>query len=181
LIINRQSEVRIDLAAARIFAKKVHTLLRLQRKEFNVCFVSDREIRKLNAAYRGKPTATDVLSFPWRQKNRVRPKLTADGFGRFLGDVVISARTARRNARAEGHSTRAEISWLILHGVLHLLGYNHETDTGEMNALELSLRDRLSGRVHATKPGKVKSARRQKSLRGAAAAGALSLKSRPCS
>jgi probable rRNA maturation factor len=56
---------------------------------------------------------------------------------------VISAETARRNARAATHSTAREIRWLILHGVLHLLGYDHETDRGEMAAFELALRERL--------------------------------------
>ena len=64
-------------------------------------------------------------------------------FAGFLGDVVISAESARRNARAAGHSTAREIRWLILHGVLHLLGYDHVTDQGEMNAVELALRERL--------------------------------------
>jgi probable rRNA maturation factor len=67
----------------------------------------------------------------------------ADEFAGFLGDVVISAEMARRNAVSAGHSTRCEIRWLILHGVLHLLGYDHETDDGEMTKLELSMRDRL--------------------------------------
>ena len=65
------------------------------------------------------------------------------GIANFLGDVVISVETARRNAAAEGHSTLNEIRWLILHGVLHLLGYDHEHDNGEMMALELALREQL--------------------------------------
>jgi rRNA maturation RNase YbeY len=64
-------------------------------------------------------------------------------FANFLGDVVISVETARRNAAAEGHSVLNEIRWLILHGVLHLLGYDHESDSGEMVALELALREKL--------------------------------------
>jgi rRNA maturation RNase YbeY len=65
-------------------------------------------------------------------------------FRDFLGDIVISAETARQNARAAGHSTAREIRWLILHGVLHLLGFDHETDRGDMTALEHSLRARLN-------------------------------------
>ncbi|HEV2177595.1 MAG TPA: rRNA maturation RNase YbeY [Terriglobia bacterium] len=61
----------------------------------------------------------------------------------FLGDIVISAETARRNARLEGHGTENEIRWLILHGVLHLCGFDHERDRGEMTTLELRLRRRL--------------------------------------
>ncbi len=68
---------------------------------------------------------------------------SAGQFAGFLGDVVISLETARRNARAEGHSIQNEVRGLILHGLLHLLGYDHETDNGEMTALELSLRDEL--------------------------------------
>jgi rRNA maturation RNase YbeY len=64
-------------------------------------------------------------------------------FRNFLGDIVISVETARRNARAEGHSLKTEIQWLVLHGLLHLLGHDHDADHGEMTALELSLRDRL--------------------------------------
>ncbi len=68
---------------------------------------------------------------------------TEHEFENFLGDVVISVETAQRNARAESHSTAAEIRWLILHGVLHLLGMDHEVDNGEMVARELQLRARL--------------------------------------
>ena len=116
--------------------------MRLGRRDFNVCFVDDPTIRRLNAAYRGQARPTDVLSFPWEDSNGWRDGAASE-FAGFLGDVVISAPTARRNARREGHSTANEIRWLILHGVLHLLGYDHETDRGEMTALELSLRERL--------------------------------------
>ena len=64
-------------------------------------------------------------------------------FKNFLGDIVISVDTAMTNARQEGHSTLNEIRWLILHGVLHLLGYDHEHDHGEMTRLEHALRSRL--------------------------------------
>jgi probable rRNA maturation factor len=116
----------------------------LNRRDLNICFVDDREIAKLNARYRGKGRPTDVLSFPW---GSVSPS-SNNGVGQaewhiFLGDVVISVQTARRNARAEGHSTLNEIRWLILHGVLHLVGYDHETDHGEMTAREVALRERL--------------------------------------
>ena len=135
--------------------------LRVDRQDFNVCFVDDRQIERLNLIYRGKKTATDVLSFPWNvEQDRLRPgeksrrlgrrkarQGAADRAGRefenFLGDIVISVETAERNARKEGHSTLNEIRWLILHGLLHLLGYDHESDSGEMTRLELALRRRL--------------------------------------
>ena len=169
MIINRQDKISLDLLATRDFVARVRKCLRLGRREFNVCFVRDHEIARLNAAYRGKAQPTDVLSFPWQAESKtagqdareVSPLLPArrkvsgkkgsafgNGFppsemANFLGDIVISAETARRNARAEGHSTAREIRWLILHGVLHLVGHDHESDQGEMTALELSLRARL--------------------------------------
>jgi probable rRNA maturation factor len=145
MIVNRQSEEPVDLDDARRFARSLRSALRLGRREFNVCFVGDKEIGRLNKTFRNKPQATDVLSFPWQAGGAaLRP--AEREFKQFLGDVIISARTARRNARAEGHSMRTEIRWLMLHGVLHLLGYDHETDSGEMAALELALRDRLNDR-----------------------------------
>jgi probable rRNA maturation factor len=94
-----------------------------------------------------------VLSFPWaetpgpaaskRAQPARRPELV--GIKDFLGDVVISVPAAERNAAMEGHSTVREMRWLILHGVLHLMGYDHESDDGEMMALELKLRDDLEG------------------------------------
>ena len=111
-----------------------------------MCLVDDPTIRRLNCAFRGQDRPTDVLSFPWRngsapsKSGRARePEL-----GAYLGDIVISAESARRNARDEGHPTGREILWLILHGALHLLGYDHERDSGEMNRLERRLRARLS-------------------------------------
>jgi probable rRNA maturation factor len=164
MVINTQKRTSVDLAAARAYVRKLRGTLGLGRREFNVCFVDDRKIEKLNATYLARSRPTDVLAFPSAAPTR-RPirgraafgRVFPDGAGRngregpaglrdFLGDVVISAEMARRNATAEGHSTQNEIRWLILHGLLHLLGYDHETDQGEMTALELSLRDRLEGR-----------------------------------
>jgi probable rRNA maturation factor len=148
MILNRQSEARVDLRDARRFAHRLRSALRLGKREFNVCFIGDKDITTLNKTYRKKACATDVLSFPWSEGAAPDSQATRE-FDGFLGDVVISARTARRNARAAGHSFRTEIHWLILHGVLHLLGYDHEADSGQMAALELGLRDRLNGRWRA--------------------------------
>lgn len=142
MIVNRQTRTAVDVAGARLFAGRVRKALRLGRRDFNVCFVDDRAIKRLNEQYRGKPKATDVLSFPWQSSNGARGAAASE-FAGFLGDIVISVDAARRNARREGHSTANEIRWLILHGVLHLLGYDHATDRGEMTVLELSLRKRL--------------------------------------
>jgi probable rRNA maturation factor len=142
MVLNRQTKIAVDLHGVRSFVRRVRNELVLGGRTFNVCFVDDREMERLNAAYRGKRRSTDVLSFPWSNGRQRTVGATREWRG-FLGEVVISAQTARRSARNEGHATANEIRWLVLHGVLHLLGYNHETDQGEMTALELSLRERL--------------------------------------
>jgi len=149
MIRNLQTKVMVRAARARDFVRRLSDELRLKRQWFNVCFVDDSEIRRLNKEFRGKHKPTDVLSFPWQESELSGPiaasqaKGKGDEFAGFLGDIVISAETARRNAVAEGHSTWNEICLLILHGTLHLLGYDHSTDDGEMETLELALREQL--------------------------------------
>ena len=169
MLVNLQKRYGVRTASLTAFVQRLRQRLRLGNRELNICFVDDRAIRQLNSAYRGRDEATDVLSFPWneaaggqrrqvtgtdvpgvrrggtpmdRGRLPVAPRLPGR-ITNFLGDVVISVETARRNARAEGHSTLQEIRWLALHGVLHLLGYDHEGDRGEMVALELALREQL--------------------------------------
>ena len=152
MIINRQSQYTLDLPSLRAYERQLKTVLDLGQREFNVCFVSDEDMARMNSVYRGKAAPTDVLSFPWEGNGESGPEENvADEFRNFLGDVVISVATAERNARAEGHPVEEEIRLLILHGVLHLLGYDHESDDGEMNSLELALRERLSH--PGTRPG----------------------------
>jgi probable rRNA maturation factor len=103
-----------------------------------VAFVSDRTIRSLNKRFRGRDTATDVLSFPSGQE-----EWEAASAGRTLGDVVVSVERAAEQAAEHGLDFDGEVAQLILHGLLHLCGYDHETDRGQMNALELRLRRRL--------------------------------------
>jgi probable rRNA maturation factor len=141
-LINRQRRYYFSRASLYEFADRLKRRLRLGGKEFNICLVDDRTIRRLNASFLGKDKPTDVLSFP-RAGGAAAGEARPLRSGNFLGEVVISVETARRNARAEGHSTLNEIRWLILHGVLHLLGYDHARDQGEMTALELSLREQL--------------------------------------
>ena len=134
----------VDLAKTRAFVRQIRRTVRLGRREFNICFVTDREMERLNGEFRGRRRPTDVLSFRWQEGNSWPKGRKAGGAAsNFLGEVVISAETARRNARAEGHSTQNEIRWLIAHGLLHLLGYDHDTDSGEMTRLEYSIRERL--------------------------------------
>ncbi|MBZ5562761.1 MAG: rRNA maturation RNase YbeY [Acidobacteriia bacterium] len=144
VVLNQQTRCALDLSALRRYVARVRQGLQLGRRSFNVCLMDDRGIRRLNGTFRGKTYPTDVLSFPWKgaDQNGANAAESRE-FGNFLGDVVISVDTARRNAGREGHSTINEIRWLILHGALHLLGYDHEQDNGEMVRLELSLRERL--------------------------------------
>ncbi len=97
-----------------------------------VRWVGDRTMRRLNREFRGQDKTTDVLSFPGGA--------TPDG--RHLGDLVISVPEARRQAAAQGHSVERELRILLLHGLLHCLGHDHETDDGEMSRLERRLRRR---------------------------------------
>ncbi len=99
------------------------------RGSITLALVSDACIRTLNRDYRGQDYATDVLSFP----------TDADGHGH-LGDVVIATGVAARQARAAGHSVATELRVLALHGLLHLLGYDHQRDRGEMARVERRLR-----------------------------------------
>ena len=99
--------------------------------ELAVVLAGDRTLRSLNARYRGKDKPTDVLSFP------------GPGGEAGLGDVVISLDTAERNARALGRTLPQEVDVLALHGFLHVLGYDHETDDGTMDRLERRLRRKL--------------------------------------
>jgi len=92
-----------------------------------VALVPDTRVRQLNARYRGKNSATDVLSF-------------AAGEPGFLGEVVIASGVARRQAREAGHPVQVELRVLALHGLLHLLGYDHERDDGRMARMERRLR-----------------------------------------
>jgi probable rRNA maturation factor len=94
-----------------------------------VALVPDARIRALNRRYRGKDAATDVLSFP-------------AGESGVLGDVLIAVGVARRQAREAGHSVRTELRVLALHGLLHLLGYDHDRDDGRMARVERTLRRR---------------------------------------
>ncbi|MEM8933387.1 MAG: rRNA maturation RNase YbeY [Acidobacteriota bacterium] len=117
-----------------------------EAESFGIRFVSDREMRRLNASYRSKDETTDVLSFPGDLVDRSDTAWAGiPGLGAHLGDVVVSVPTARRQAATAGHSADREVRVLLLHGVLHCLGYDHETDDGTMERLETGLRQRFIG------------------------------------
>ena len=110
------------------------------RGGITVAIVPDARVQQLNRRYRRKNVPTDVLSFPASADRRRRG--TASDEPEYLGDVVIAAGVARRQARTAGHSLQHELRVLALHGLLHLLGYDHERDGGRMARVEARLRRR---------------------------------------
>lgn len=103
--------------------------------EVHVLMTDDQQIQALNREYRNHDCATDVLSFP--DGDELPSGLT------LLGQIVISLETARRQAEQLGHSELRELEELSVHGTIHLLGYDHDQDEGDMNQLELQLRQEL--------------------------------------
>jgi probable rRNA maturation factor len=136
-IVNRQRRRALDLSRWREFGEKALKAIGVEGEGATIAFVSDRAIRNLNRRFRSRNTATDVLSFPAEQDEFEKLE------GLSLGDVVISIERAAAQADEHGMEFDEEVSQLILHGLLHLCGHDHETDDGEMNALELRLRRRL--------------------------------------
>lgn len=143
MIVNRQRRLRAPVKDLGAFLARVQGALGIAGREVTVALVSDSEITRLNRTFRGKDRATDVLSFPTNGAAGKREKSGSRAAASYLGDIAIAAAVARRNARRNGRSYRDELRVLVLHGVLHLLGYDHETDEGQMNRLELRLRRRL--------------------------------------
>jgi len=135
-IINRQRARKISANEWREFGEKALRTIG-SPESATIVFVSDAAIRKLNRRFRGKDDATDVLSFPAQPETFE----TEDHMG--LGEVVISVQRAAAQAKSDGLTFANEIQQLILHGLLHLCGYDHETDHGEMNRLELRFRKKL--------------------------------------
>ena len=138
-VINQQRKIKIDIAPYQTFTEKaLKAASKAEGISVTIAFVSDRKIRELNKLFRGKNKVTDVLSFPFESDD-----YDSVANENFLGDIVISLEQAARQATKNDLSTELEIKQLILHGILHLCGYDHETDNGEMNKLELKLRDKL--------------------------------------
>jgi probable rRNA maturation factor len=165
MILNRQRAVRVARRPLESFLRRLENELDIGDSHVTVCFVSDREIAHMNESFRKKKGPTDVLSFPAEKKRwasasrrkriytegaentkgtekspRKQETETADSY---LGDIAIAPETARRYARKKRRSLSHELRVLILHGVLHLLGYDHETDRGEMDRIERKLRRRF--------------------------------------
>ena len=146
MIVNRQRAVRLARRPLESFLRRVKSGLGLQEAGLTVCLVSDAAIARMNETFRKKKGPTDVLSFP--ALTRRRPVQLRRGSkmvkpGEYLGDIAISPATAQRYAKKYGRKPSSELQVLILHGVLHLLGYDHETDRGEMDRVERKLRKRF--------------------------------------
>lgn len=109
-----------------------------EEAEVSVVLVDDLQIRALNRQYRGQDTPTDVLSFALREISEEEPSYDAPGEDNLLGDIIISLETAREQSREYGHSLAREVGFLAVHGMLHLLGYDHqdEKELAAMRALE---------------------------------------------
>jgi len=147
MILNRQRRMRLALQPLSEFAERVRRELGFPEQSVTICFVSDPAIARMNREFREKTGPTDVLSFPIRQRRIRRPPLLGCSKQRsgndYLGDIVISPETARRYAQKHSRPLMAELRVLILHGMIHLAGYDHEVDDGEMMRLERRLRRRL--------------------------------------
>ena len=137
MIVNRQRRVNVAVKPLEDFFERVRQELRFPQNAVTIQFISDAAMARLNQNFRHKRGPTDVLSFP--ANGGSRPQQTAP----YIGDFAISPQTARRNAHRFSRTLPAEMRILILHGMLHLAGFDHETDHGEMDRLEKRLRRRL--------------------------------------
>jgi probable rRNA maturation factor len=149
MILNRQRSVRVSVGELDKFLERALRRLRLPPGALIICLVDNAKMAHWNRSYRGKKGPTDVLSFPINgaQLNAStlakpnRPKAVRSSRSEsYLGDIAIAPAVARRNARRFGRTFNEEMQILILHGILHLMGYDHESDTGQMDRREQRLR-----------------------------------------
>jgi probable rRNA maturation factor len=148
MILNQQHEVPVALRPLESFLRRVQRELGLKQSDVTVCLVSAAAMARLNQNFRKRKGPTDVLSFPHdarRRPVRLRRRMEVTNSVRheYWGDIAISPTTARRYAKKQKRPLSSELRVLILHGVLHLLGYDHETDHGEMDRIEQKLRKRF--------------------------------------
>ena len=136
MIVNRQRHVPVAVKPLEDFYERVRRELRFPAEAVTVRLISDAAMARLNRTFRNKRGPTDVLSFP---SSGARPGQNTG----YAGDIAIAPETARRNARRFSRSLPVEMRILILHGMLHLAGFDHESDHGEMDRLERHLRRRL--------------------------------------
>lgn len=145
MIFNRQRRTQVPLADLQQFLARARRTLHLPAGSFAVCLVTNAQIARWNRCYRGKTGPTDVLSFPAKSARKPRSKSSRSNGnqpvdGNYLGDIAIAPAVARRNARRFGRTFEQEMHILVLHGMLHLMGYDHETDRGQMDRREQKMR-----------------------------------------
>ncbi len=131
IVRNVQRRYKVDSRVLERFLTEVARTLGAPEASATLALVGDARIQKLNRDFRGNDQPTDVLSF-------------AAGQPDYLGDIVVSVDTASRQAKRRGSNLKRELKVLSLHGFLHLLGYDHETDEGEMRRIEYRLRRRFA-------------------------------------
>jgi len=136
MIVNRQRRVPVAIEPLQEFYERARQEMKFPPESVTVQLISDDAMARLNRTFRNKRGPTDVLSFP---ANGAKPSAKSE----YVGDIAISPQTARRNARRYGRRLADELRILILHGMIHLAGFDHETDNGEMERLERGLRRRL--------------------------------------
>lgn len=136
-VVSRQRRRKMDCERWQVFGEKALKAIGQAGRDATIAFVSDRQIQILNKRFRGMAKPTDVLSFPADDDEFVTTSQPN------LGDIAISVDRAESQAVENGLTFANEIAQLILHGLLHLCGYDHETDKGEMNRLELRLRRQM--------------------------------------
>lgn len=136
MIVNRQRRVPVAVHPLQRFYERVRVELGFAPESVTIQLISDETMAHLNETFRKEQGSTDVLSFP---ANGSRSPRGAE----YIGDIAISPETARRNARRYARSLPVELRILILHGMIHLAGFDHEADHGEMDRFERRLRKRL--------------------------------------
>ncbi|MBM4332614.1 MAG: rRNA maturation RNase YbeY [Deltaproteobacteria bacterium] len=136
---NRQKRVEIDTRKIKRAGKKILSALGCERSEVSLVIVNDEEITRLNRQYFQRNRPTNVIAFPMAagDPDALNPHL--------LGDVVVSAETAERHSYAAGGKTEEEIIFLVIHGILHLLGYDHEGSPAERRKMETKERELFNG------------------------------------
>jgi probable rRNA maturation factor len=149
MIVNRQRRIRVPARSLERFTREAMGLLRLPSDSLTVCFVTDGAMARWNRTYRGKDRPTDVLSFASDESGfRIKAGGSRNGAQAasaeaYLGDIAIAPVVARANAVRFGRTLEDEMRILILHGILHLMGYDHESDSGQMERRERRLRRAL--------------------------------------
>lgn len=130
--LDNQTTLPVDMDALEEIASSLST------KEVELIITNDATMQALNLEYRGKDSTTDVLSFPMQA-----PFTEQSIFGMPLGSIIIAESYVRAKAKELGHSIQDELSLLFIHGMLHLLGFDHETDNGEMRKREEAMIDQF--------------------------------------